>query len=118
MALAFVVAAGTTLWFAYDLTAGLPGKADVRALGEMAQATTIYDAHDTPVFTIFKEQRIDVPLERMSPNLIKAVVSVEDQRFYDHNGVDFIRVAAAAVRNLQEGRRAEGAARSRSSWRG
>ena len=44
----------------------------------------------------------------MSPNLIKAVVSVEDQRFYDHNGVDFIRVAAAAVRNLQEGRRAEG----------
>ena len=49
-----------------------------------------------------------MPLERMSPNLIKAVVSVEDQRFYDHSGVDFIRVGAAAIRNLQEGRRAEG----------
>ena len=108
MALGLFTTAGAAVWFGYDLTAGLPGKADVRALGEMAQATTIYDAHDTPVFTIFKEQRIDVPLERMSPNLIKAVVSVEDQRFYDHSGVDFIRVGAAAIRNLQEGRRAEG----------
>jgi 1A family penicillin-binding protein len=108
MALGLFTTAGAAVWFGYDLTAGLPGKADVRALGEMAQATTIYDAHDTPVFTIFKEQRIDVPLERMAPNLLKAVVSVEDQRFYDHSGVDFIRVGAAAVRNLQAGRRAEG----------
>ena len=44
----------------------------------------------------------------MSPNFIKAVVSVEDQRFYEHSGVDAIRVAAAALRNFQEGRRAEG----------
>src|ERR1700741_4596927 len=95
MALCFVVASGTTLWFAYDLTAGLPSKAQVRALGEMAQSTTILDAHDSPAFTIFKEQRIEVPLDRVSPNLVKAVVSVEDQRFYDHNGIDFIRVAAA-----------------------
>ena len=108
MALVLVAAAGTTLWFAYDLTAGLPSKAQVRALGEMAQSTTILDARDKPAFTIFKEQRIEVPLEKMSPHLVKAVVSVEDQRFYDHNGIDFIRVAAAAVRNLQEGRRAEG----------
>jgi penicillin-binding protein 1A len=36
------------------------------------------------------------------------VVSVEDQRFFDHAGVDLIRVAAAAVRNFREGRRAEG----------
>jgi 1A family penicillin-binding protein len=108
MALTFIVAAGTTLWFAYDLTAGLPSKAQVRALGEMAQSTTILDARDTPAFTIFKEQRIEIPLDRVSPNLVKAVVSVEDQRFYDHNGIDFIRVAAAAVRNLQEHRRAEG----------
>ena len=106
MALVLFASSSAALWFAHDLTAGLPGKNAVRDLGEMAQATTIYDAHDTPVFTIFKEQRIEVPLERISPNLIKAVVSVEDQRFYDHNGVDLIRVAAALVHNLQEGRRA------------
>ena len=108
MALVLFTASGAAAWFAYDLTAGLPGRNAVRDLGEMAQATTIYDAHDTPVFTIFKEQRIEVPLERISPNLVKAVISVEDQRFYEHNGVDFIRVAAAVVHNLQEGRRAEG----------
>ena len=90
------------------MTAGLPTASQVRGLGEMAQSTTIFDANDTPAFTIFKEQRIEIPFERMSPNLIKAVVSVEDQRFYEHNGVDFIRVAAAVVRNLQERRRAEG----------
>src|SRR4029453_12906524 len=37
-----------------------------------------------------------------------AVVSVEDQRFFDHAGVDLIRIAAAALRNFREGRRAEG----------
>ena len=72
----------------------------------MAQATTILDASDKPAFTIFKEQRLEVPIEQMSPNLIKAVVSVEDQRFYEHSGVDAIRVAAAVVRNFEEGRRA------------
>ncbi len=36
------------------------------------------------------------------------MISVEDQRFYDHNGVDVIRVGAAVLRNVQEGRRAEG----------
>jgi len=100
--------AGWGAWFSYDLTAGLPDRTALRAIGDMAQSTTILDAAGKPVFTIFKEQRIDVPLERMSPNLIKAVVSVEDQRFYDHGGVDAIRVMAAAVKNFETGRRAEG----------
>ena len=72
-----------------------------RRIGEMAQATTIFDAADQPAFTIFKEQRIEVPIERVSPNLIKAVISVEDQRFYEHSGVDAIRIAAAVVRNVR-----------------
>ena len=29
---------------------------------------------------------------KMSPNLIKAVISVEDQRFYEHSGVDVVRI--------------------------
>ncbi len=108
LAVLLVVGASSFVWFAYDITAGLPNKESVRGLGEMAQATTIYDANDRLVFTIFKEQRIEIPLQKMSPNLIKAVISVEDQRFYDHSGVDLIRVGAAVVRNVHEGRRAEG----------
>ena len=105
---ALFLIAGWGLWFTYDLTARLPGKNAIRSLGDMAQATTILDASDKPAFVIFKEQRIEVPLEKISPNLIKAVISVEDQRFYEHSGVDGVRVAAAVIRNLEEGRRAEG----------
>ena len=74
----------------------------------MAQSTTVFDARDRHAFTIFKEQRIELPLEKMSPNFIKAVISVEDQRFYQHSGVDAIRTVGAVVRNLEAGRRAEG----------
>ena len=108
LAVLLFLAGGWAVWFSYDLTAGLPDRHALRSIGDMAQATTILDAADKPVFTIFKEQRIDVPLDRISPNLIKAVVAVEDQRFYDHSGVDGIRVAAAVIRNLQERRHAEG----------
>ncbi len=101
-------AGGWALWFSYELTAGLPDRSALKTIGTMAQATTILDAADQPAFTLFKEQRLEIPIERMSPILIKAVVAVEDQRFYEHSGIDAIRVAAAALKNLQEGRRAEG----------
>ncbi|MGB2716316.1 MAG: PBP1A family penicillin-binding protein [Vicinamibacterales bacterium] len=108
ISLIIVLAAGVVGWFTFDITAGLPDRQAISGLGDMAQSTTIYDIHDRPAFTIFKEQRIEVPLERISPNFIKAVISVEDQRFYDHSGVDAIRVGAAVLRNIEEGRRAEG----------
>jgi 1A family penicillin-binding protein len=108
LAILVFLAGGYAAWFTYGITAGLPSRDTLRAMGDMAQATTILDANDKTVFTIFKEQRIEVPLERVSPNLIKAVVSVEDQRFFEHSGVDFVRVAAAFLRNVEEGRRAEG----------
>ena len=100
--------AGVAAWFSYDITAGLPRRDAISGLGDMAQATTIFDAHDRHAFTIFKEQRIELPLSKMSPNFLKAVISVEDQRFYDHSGVDAIRVAGAVLKNLEAGRRAEG----------
>jgi penicillin-binding protein 1A len=108
LAFAVFLVGGWAAWFSYELTAGLPDRAALRAIGDMAQATAILDGSDRTIFTIFKEQRLDVPLAKISPNLIRAVVSVEDQRFYEHSGVDAVRVAAAVVRNLQEGRRAEG----------
>lgn len=107
-AIAVFLVSGWIAWFSYDLTAGLPDGKALRGLSDMAQATTLYDTKEQPVFTIFKEQRIEIPLEKMSPHFIKAVLSIEDQRFYEHTGVDAIRVAAAVLRNVQAGRRAEG----------
>ncbi len=99
---------GYTLWFAWDIRQSLPDGETLRGVGDMAQATTLYDADDEPVFTIFKEQRIEVPLERISPHMIAAVLSVEDQRFYQHNGVDIVRIGAAVVANARTGTRSQG----------
>ena len=50
-----------------------------------------------------------VTIDKMSPELVHAVVAVEDRRFYDHIGVDVAGVARAALVNLQYGEIEEGA---------
>jgi 1A family penicillin-binding protein len=95
-------------WFTFDVTHTLPGRSAVRDMGNMAQATVLYDVADRPVFTIFKEQRIEVPLAQMSPHLIDAVLSVEDQRFYQHRGVDVVRILGAMLVNVKSGSLAQG----------
>ncbi|MDH4067176.1 MAG: transglycosylase domain-containing protein, partial [Acidobacteriota bacterium] len=92
----------------HDVLAGLPSRADLRTIGQMAQATVLYDAGDRPAFSIFEEQRREVPLSAISPHLVSAIVAVEDQRFYDHGGVDTIRILGATLANLREGRLAQG----------
>ena len=96
------------IWYAHDIVVAVPAAAELRGIGTMVQATTLFDRTDRPAFTIFKEQRIEVPLARVSPHLVDAILAVEDQRFYDHNGIDVVRVAGAALSNLREGRRAQG----------
>ncbi len=87
---------------------GLPDQEAMRRIGEMDQATAVYDDTDSLVFTIFKEQRIDVPLEQISPNLIHAIVAIEDQRFYEHHGFDVVRIMSAALANIRHRRAAQG----------
>jgi penicillin-binding protein 1A len=88
--------------------ASLPGRDELRSLGEMPQATTLYDVNNRPVFTIFREYRIEVPLSQISPHLRKAIVAFEDQRFENHQGFDPIRILGAAWADLLEGRAAQG----------
>src|SRR5688572_19896442 len=90
------------------LFASLPDRDELRTLGEMPQATTLYDVHNRPVFTIFKEYRIEVPLSRISPHLRRAIVAFEDQRFADHGGIDVVRIFGAVWADLREGRKAQG----------
>ncbi len=91
-----------------SILSGLPDEAAIGRMGEMDQATAVYDASDSLVFTIFKERRIDVPLDKVSPNVVKALLAIEDQRFYDHKGFDLVRIASAALANLRHGRAAQG----------
>src|SRR5262249_36421189 len=58
---------------------------------------------------IFIQNRDQVAADQLSPWLYKAVVAAEDNRFYDHNGVDYYGIARAAVRNYQAGGPRQGA---------
>ena len=49
-----------------------------------------------------------LPLAQISPWLPKAVVAIEDRRFYQHPGIDPIGIGRAFVRNVQAGRVVEG----------
>jgi 1A family penicillin-binding protein len=109
---AFTIAAAVSLiggsWFLIGLREGLPDLAALRRIGEMDQATAVFDDEDRLAFTIFKEQRIEVPLPEVSPNLTKAMIAVEDQRFNEHRGFDLVRIASAAMANVRHRRKAQG----------
>jgi len=49
LAVLLFFAGGSFAWFGYELTAGLPDRTALRAIGDMAQSTTILDASDRPV---------------------------------------------------------------------
>lgn len=47
-----------------------------------------------------REKRRIVPLSSLPRHMINAVLAIEDRRFYDHPGVDLIRMAGALVTNV------------------
>jgi penicillin-binding protein 1A len=99
----------SVFWFLIGLRTGMPDLDAVRRIGEMDQATTVYDDQDKLAFTIYKEQRIEVPLSEVSPHLVHALTAIEDQRFFDHQGFDLARMGSAALENIRRGRAAQGA---------
>jgi 1A family penicillin-binding protein len=102
------VACGLFAWVFYVLVAGMPGRDELRAFRVMPSATVLYDMDDRAVFAIAKEHRIEVPLAQVSPNLIKAVIAIEDRRFFDHDGFDPIRIVGSALADLRAGEAAQG----------
>jgi 1A family penicillin-binding protein len=103
-----VLALGSGLWLLLSLRDGLPDGAAIGRIGDMDQATIVLDQNDQPVFTVYKEHRIEIPLGEVSPHLVRAIVAIEDQRFYQHQGFDLIRMAAAAFADIRHGSAAQG----------
>jgi penicillin-binding protein 1A len=74
-----------------------------------SETTEIYAADGTVLAKLHrKENRYIIPLEKISPMLQKAVVSVEDERFLNHRGIDFQGIIRAAVTNITKKRIEEG----------
>ncbi len=54
------------------------------------------------------ELRVPVALDEISPHMVQAVLAIEDQRFYQHHGLDLWRIGGALVANLRAGRISQG----------
>ncbi len=56
-----------------------------------------------------REKRLMVRYAQIPPSVVNAVISAEDKRFFEHSGIDFIRIVKAAYVDLKEGRKEQGA---------
>jgi penicillin-binding protein 1A len=54
------------------------------------------------------EARAPISIERIPKSLQRATVAIEDERFYEHGGIDPEAIARAALKNLEAGRTVEG----------
>lgn len=68
----------------------------------------IFDNQGRFVGRILPEKRYWITIDRIPLFLQKAVVAVEDARFYEHGGIDMRGIARAMVKNVVKGRLAEG----------
>lgn len=96
------------LWVVADLLGSIPSRRELRAFSQMASANILYDIADREVFTIAREHRIEVPLSQMSPELVRAVIAVEDRRFWEHDGFDPIRIVGSAIAVARAGEAVQG----------
>ncbi|MEU9231281.1 transglycosylase domain-containing protein [Streptomyces subrutilus] len=75
----------------------------------LSQRTTILDSEGGLIATVYSRDRQVVPLTAVSPYMQKAIVAIEDSRFYEHGAVDLKGILRAVNRNAQEGGAAQGA---------
>lgn len=77
---------------------------------DSAETSKVY-ALDGTLITEFhaEENREIVPFEKMSNYIKDAILAVEDKRFYDHQGVDYIRIIGAFIADVKAGNKEQGA---------
>ncbi len=113
--LAGVLVAGLLL--PYSIGIGLASNSVTNAIedaksdpldGDVPLRTTFTDASGALIATIYDQNRVAVPLSSISDYLQVAVISMEDRRFYQHQGVDWRGTVRALLRNAQADSTAQG----------
>lgn len=114
--LAGAVMAGIALPAAGAL--GLAAKGTVQGFDEiptnlkspqLSQRTTILDNAGHKIASVYSRDRTVVDLKDISPYMQKAIVAIEDSRFYQHGAIDLKGILRALNKNAQEGGVAQGA---------
>lgn len=102
-----------TLFFSLMTAAGLviymnaDTDVDVNAIALKNSLPEVYDVNGG-LTSYCAAGEIQTDSDNIPENLKNAFVALEDKRFYDHHGVDYIRIAGAFVANVKSGRRAQG----------
>ncbi|EKE04366.1 MAG: hypothetical protein ACD_20C00085G0023 [uncultured bacterium] len=101
IAFAFIFSVSATITFkTLQLANELPD-AELLKAHKPDQTTQIYDINDKLIANIHgDEDRVLVSLDKISPDLQRAVIAVEDNRFYSHKGIDLIGTVRAGFNNF------------------
>src|SRR5690242_10019223 len=85
LALPFAGLAGVTTAKAHDSVQYLPQDLETAPL---AQKSVIQDSKGHTIATLYQQNRTPVTLKQISPIMLKAIVAIEDDRFYEHGALD------------------------------
>ena len=97
----FIAGAGAAAGFFLSVSSGLP---DISANIAPDASSRIYDAKGRLITTVHAEEnRLPVSIDEVPANLQNAFIAVEDNRFYEHHGVDPLGIIRAVFRNIISG---------------
>src|SRR4051794_26268093 len=105
--IAFGLAVLTALWTRACAGNSCPSIAGLGGY-DPKQASKVYAADGRLITDLGLERRTVVPLVEMSPYVKAAFITTEDKRFYQHHGIDWVRVLGAIKNNVFKFRVAEG----------
>ena len=108
LAFLFLLGAAAFLGGVWHYSKDLPS-VDSLAVYEPPTVTRVTDSQGDLVGEFFEEQRYVVPLERIPKHVQDAFVAAEDAAFWEHAGLDYLGIVRAMIKNIQEGRMAQGA---------
>jgi penicillin-binding protein 1A len=106
------IAAGAAGFFLLSMRAEFMEMArqfDLNSMTRMESASQIYDREGKLLGKIFIQNRNPVPYDKLPASLVQAVVATEDQKFWEHQGVDIRGIIRAAQANWMAGRIRQGA---------
>ena len=71
-------------------------------------SSKIFDSNNNLIADLGAEKRVNAETSEIPTELVNAIVAIEDHRFFNHRGVDFIRIAGALISNIRGGGRQGG----------
>jgi len=95
-----VASAGMAVSGSIQYFDNLPGDLVVNS---PSQSTKVLSADGKTIATFYAENRVRVSLDQMSPYIKEAIVAVEDNRFYEHGGIDPQGILRALASNFTKG---------------